>query len=62
MHKNTLRLIKESLTASLLALQIQNDATKHPSVLQFNKVQEEVTKRDIFQTLTSLDNGTKVEM
>jgi len=62
MHKNTLRLIKESLTASLLALQIQNDATKHPNVLQFNKVQEEVTKRDIFQTLTSLDNGTKFEM
>lgn len=62
MHKNTLRLIKESLTASLLALQIQNDVTKHPSVLQFNKVQEEVTKRDIFQTLTSLDNDTKVEV
>lgn len=62
MHKNTLRLIKESLTASLLALQIQNDATKHPNVLQFSKVQEEVTKRDIFQTLTSLDNDTKVEV
>lgn len=47
---------------SLLALQIHNDATKHPNVLQFNKVQEEVTKRYIFQTFTSLDNGTKVEM
>lgn len=47
---------------SLPALQIHNDATKHPNVLQFNKVQEGVTKRYVFQTFTSLDNGTKVEM